>query len=123
MQGSAEIDQLGEWKPYEAAPAESYLLKPPLQFFRLRWALMRFNPLTWHCPGQAYTAGEAILTLAILGEMIVMGYWWALVPSVRVNVAVTGAPLRHGRRSRRSRRTRHGSCSAPRGTVPVFLRH
>lgn len=91
VQRPTAIAKLGEWRPYEAAPAESYLLKPPLKFFQLRWAAMKFNPLTWHCSGQAYTIGEALMTFAIIGQMVVTGFWWAIDPDFRVNVSVTGA--------------------------------
>eukprot|EP00892_Ulva_mutabilis_P004391 jgi/Ulvmu1/2323/UM013_0171.1 len=84
------IAKLGEWTPYEASPAESYLYKPPRQFFQLRWALMRYNPLTWHCSGQPYTIGEALMTFAVVGQMIVTGFWWAIDPDFRVNVSITG---------------------------------
>lgn len=91
MQRPTAIAKLGEWRPYEASPAENYLFNPSIKFYQLRWAFMKYNPLTWHCSGQAYTVGEALMTFAIVGQMIVTGFWWAIDPDFRVNVSITGA--------------------------------
>lgn len=64
----------------------------PVQFYELRWAMMRHNPLTWTVGQKSYTYGEAITFLLILAQMLWVSFMWALHPDFRVNVVLTGAP-------------------------------
>lgn len=83
-----------QWRPYEAAATESYLLQLPRRFYSLRWAAMYYNPLCWPL-WNGCTVGEAAATGLILAQMAVTACWWAADPAFRVDVAVTGAPRLH----------------------------
>lgn len=96
MQGEEEEDAQRQavWQPYEASSMESFLLRLPRPFYRMRWAAMRYNPLCWPI-WNGCTGGEALATTVIVAQMVATGLWWAFDPEFRVNVAVTGALAQH----------------------------
>lgn len=94
MQGGKADARVEPWQPYESAPRENYFLgfMPP-QFYELRWAFMRYNPLTWTVGQKSYTYGEALVFLLILAQMVWVSFMWAFHPEFRVDVILTGASL------------------------------
>lgn len=90
--GVDAVDAVRPWEPYEASPKENYLLPfMPLQFYQLRWAIMRCNPLTWTVGRRSFTYGEAILFTLVLAQMAWVALMWGLHPEFRVDVVLTGA--------------------------------
>lgn len=79
------------WQPYESSPQENYLLPcMPVQFYQLRWAFMRWNPLTWTVGCRSFTYGEAIVATLVILQMAWVCVMWAADPSFRVDVLLTG---------------------------------
>ena len=79
-----------EWTPYGRAPTEEILFTcVPGAFYKARWAVMKYNPLTWKVPGKTFTFGEVFMLLCIAGEFL-----WALIITIQNNataVLLTGA--------------------------------
>ena len=96
VQGGKSTARTVPWQPYESAPRENYFLGfMPVKFYELRWAFMRYNPLTWTVGQKSYTYGEAITFLLILAQMLWVSFMWAFHPEFRVDVLLTGVLQLH----------------------------
>ena len=79
----AEAEKAAAWKPYGRAPTEEILFTcVPGAFFKARWAVMKYNPLTWQVPGKTYTFGEITMILCIIGQFL-----WALIITIQNNAS------------------------------------
>lgn len=91
LKGGKATARSDPWQPYESAPRENYFLGfMPTQFYELRWAFMRYNPLTWTVGQKSFTWGEALIFTLILAQMVWVSFMWAFHPEFRVDVILTG---------------------------------
>lgn len=79
------------WTPYGAAHTENLLFSClPGTFYRVRWAVMQYNPLCWQFPGRTFTFGELAMLICIVGQIIWMTI--VVIQNEQPAVKMTGTP-------------------------------